>query len=146
MTSCCPVFPSCEERGWCFPNSSQQHHQKELVINSQSSILRERSRVWMIQMTHNPGIFCIWFWLMFAFPWNAGVPNVLGIQIISNSTLKTQTRLEPSLRAWKGWTVLSRESEMESFPAMAKRVLYLSWPCKTSPHKWSGLHLFCWKG
>lgn len=62
---------------------------------------------------------------MFAFQWNAGVLNDLGIQIISNSTLKTQTRLELCLQTWKHPTVPSGESGMDSFPAMAKGVLYL---------------------
>lgn len=95
-----------------------------------------------MQMTHNPRIFYFWFWLMFAFHWNAGVPNVLEIQIISNSTVKSRAGLGLSLQAWKSWTVIM----LKSFPAMAKRALYLSWPCKTPPHKWSVLHLFSWKG
>lgn len=50
---------------------------------------------------------------MFAFHWNAGVANVLGIQTISNVALTAQRRLELSLQPGKtdqfppervGWT------------------------------------------
>lgn len=47
------------------------------MIKSQASLPRERSGVW-IQMTHSPRISYIWFCLISAFQWNAGVPSDLG--------------------------------------------------------------------